>query len=114
MIVDAGTPAIKADAMCSGKRNIRPSDVDVDDNVVVASKAPAMEGTQGDRWRGKNNEIDGDKEGQVPPGAAKRAGAATRGADGVARAASPKGPNAGKAPKNALTAADVGPSWWKK
>lgn len=115
VIVDAGTPAIKADAMCNAKRNIRPSDVDVDDNVVVASKAPMMAGATGERWRGKNNAVDGDKEGEVPPGTARRANATTRGADGVARAATPRdGPGIGGAPKNALTATDVGPTWWKK
>ncbi len=91
VIVDAGTPAIKADAMCNQKRNIRPSDVNLEDNVVIASKAPVMEGTPGDRWAWKNNQADGDKEGNLPPGTTKRAGAATRGADGVARAATPRG-----------------------
>jgi poly(beta-D-mannuronate) lyase len=113
VIVDADTPAIKADAMCNPKRNVRPSDVDLEDNVVVASKAPVMEGDQGDRWTGKNNETDGDKGGsKMPPGTTKKAGAATRGADGVSRAAAPRGGAA--TPKNALTSADVGPSWWKK
>lgn len=115
VIVDAATPAIKADAMCNAKRNVRPSGVDVEDNVVVATKAPMVEGVTGDGWTWKNNQADGTKEGALPPGTTKRAGATARGADGVARAAAPPaGPGGGSTSKNALTAADVGPSWWKK
>lgn len=117
VIVDAASPAIKADAMCNAKRNIRPSDVDLDDNVVVATKAPAIDGTMGAGWRGRNNEIDGtNNSGELPPGSVRRTGATVRGPDGVVRAAAPRaaaGGGAAPAPKNALTAADVGPSWWK-
>ena len=47
-----------------------------------------------------------------PPPACLPDGA--HGADGVARAAAPPAGPGGSTSKNALTAADVGPSWWKK
>ncbi|MCW5666909.1 MAG: polysaccharide lyase 6 family protein [Piscinibacter sp.] len=114
VIVDSDAPAIKADALCNDKRNVRPSDVVVEDNVVVGKKSPVMAGQQGDRWSWKDNEVEGEGESgaALPPGTKRAARAVTRGSDGVARAALPRGgtPNVG----NALTAADVGPSWWKK
>jgi parallel beta-helix repeat protein len=116
VIVDAGSPAIKADAMCNAKRNVRPSDVIVEDNVIVASKAAVLDGQTDDRWQWKGNEVEGSSAdaAKLPPGT-KRAAAATtkRGADGVARAAAPRGAAAAGPTKAALTPADVGPSWWK-
>lgn len=114
LIVDAGGPAIKADALCTSKRNVRPSDVDVEDNVIVGSKAAVVDGATDDRWKWKDNEADGaGADAKLPPGTKRAAAAAiTRGSDGVARAASPRA-GATASAKSALTPADVGPSWWK-
>lgn len=114
VIVDSDAPAIKADALCNDKRNVRPSDVVVEDNVVVGRKSPVMAGQQGDRWSWKDNEVEGEGEAgaALPPGTKRAARAVTRGTDGVARAAVPRAGATGVG--NALTAADVGPSWWKR
>jgi parallel beta-helix repeat protein len=107
VIVDAALPAIKADAMCTQQRNQRPIDVAVEDNVIVASKAPVIDGETGDRWAWKNNRVEGPPELKLPPGTERASALTTRGADGVSRSRS-----AASGPK-ALTAADVGPLWWK-
>lgn len=108
VIVDSGSAAIKTDAMCTPKRAIRPSDVDVDRNVIVASRAPAVQGEPGDRWRWSENEAEGNSAGdRLPPGLRRSSGLVVPGAQGVARSA-----RGGAAP-TPLTPADVGPSWWR-
>lgn len=113
VIVDSVAPAIKTDAMCNQKRNQRPSDVVVEDNVVVSKNAPVVAGEPGDRWTWNNNEVEGDPGAALPPGTKRAARAVARGTDGVARAAVARGSSSGGV-GNALTAADVGPSWQKK
>lgn len=113
VVADSKAPAIKVDAGCGSTRQVRPSGVTVADNVVDGSKVAATDGEAGTGWTWRGNRFDGDS--GKPAGsagvAARAKGMMSRGGDGLWRSAersSHVGPS-----KPPLTAADVGPSWWR-